>query len=650
MFGPVNRMLGNMSVRLKLTLAFALVLLLTLLITLSGWRALDDAILRSEKLQEIARLNDIGKDLRAERITFRVLNDAHSKAQIELSLKALQELLTAMPDRYAASEDRQMIAGKLQTVQRFTLDFAQLQQAVALRQTRQQAMQGAEQRLAELVDEVADQALENMRSESQLASQSQVLNLAEALARHVEVANQQSLVPAYTFAPLEQFASVGQAALDASRQTFEQLAHLMQTHGLAASTRENLRAALSRYQDSLDQYRRAAIAVESVQGTLEQLGIELRDASRKLSDRQIEQRDAEAVQAQSVLTAEATLALLFGSLAAWLISLQITAPLKQTLAQAARIAQGDLQLTETVQRRDEMGQLQNSMQAMTLSLRELIGGIGEGSTRLSSAVEQLAAVSEQTKVRIAQQKDETDQVATAMNQMSATVHEVAQNAEQASQAATTADQQAQLGDQVVGEAVEQIEQLARQMDHSIDAMHQLAGESQRIGSILDVIKSVSEQTNLLALNAAIEAARAGEAGRGFAVVADEVRGLAQRTQQSTEEIEQLIGNLHDGTDQVTRLLDSSKILTRDSVELSRRVGDALGQITRTVSNIQGMNQQIATASEEQSAVAEEINRSVINVREVSDQTSTTSEETAASSVELARLGRQLQTLVGRFNL
>jgi methyl-accepting chemotaxis protein len=650
MFGPVNRMLGNMSVRLKLTLAFALVLLLTLLITLSGWRALDDAILRSEKLQEIARLNDIGKDLRAERITFRVLNDAHSKAQIELSLKALQELLTAMPGRYAAPEDRQMIVGKLQTVQRFTQDFAQLQQAVALRQTRQQAMQGAEKRLAELIDEVADQALENMRSESQQASQNRLLNLAEALARHVEVANQQSLVPAYTFEPLEQFASVGQAALDASRQTFEQLAQLMQTHGLAASTRENLRAALSRYQDSLDQYRRAAITVESVQGTLEQLGIELRDASRKLSDRQIEQRDAEAVKAQSVLTGEAMLALLFGSLAAWLITLQITTPLKQTLALAARIAQGDLQLTGTVQRRDEMGQLQNSMQAMTLSLRELIGGIGGGITQLSSAVEQLAAVSEQTKVRIAQQKDETDQVATAMNQMSATVHEVAQNAELASQAATTADQQAQLGDQVVGEAVEQIEQLARQMDHSIDAMHQLAGESQRIGSILDVIKSVSEQTNLLALNAAIEAARAGEAGRGFAVVADEVRGLAQRTQQSTEEIEQLIGNLHDGTDQVTRLLDSSKVLTRDSVELSRRAGDALGQITRTVSNIQGMNQQIATASEEQSAVAEEINRSVINVREVSDQTSTASEETAASSVELARLGRQLQTLVGRFNL
>lgn len=203
---------------------------------------------------------------------------------------------------------------------------------------------------------------------------------------------------------------------------------------------------------------------------------------------------------------------------------------------------------------------------------------------------------------------------------------------------------------MVAQAVAQIEQLAGQMDHCLRAMHHLAEESLRIGSILGVIKSVSEQTNLLALNAAIEAARAGEAGRGFAVVADEVRGLAQRTQQSTEEIEQLIASLHSGTDEVTGLLDSSKQLTEQSVELSRKAGDALGQITQTVSSIQGMNQQIATASEEQSVVAEQINRSVINVRQVSDQTSAASEQTAASSGELEQLGQQLRGMVGRFNL
>ncbi|WP_442962810.1 methyl-accepting chemotaxis protein [Pseudomonas sp. Leaf58] len=290
------------------------------------------------------------------------------------------------------------------------------------------------------------------------------------------------------------------------------------------------------------------------------------------------------------------------------------------------------------------------MREMTLSLRELIGGIDQGVGHLTQAATQLATASEDTKLRINLQREETDQVATAMNQMSATVQEVAQNAEQASFAATNADQQAQVGDQVVAEAIGRIEQLASQMDHCLAAMQHLAGESQRIGSILDVIKSVSEQTNLLALNAAIEAARAGEAGRGFAVVADEVRGLAQRTSTATEEIGQLIDSLHHGTDEVTRLLDSSKSLTEQSVDLSRRAGHALSQITETVSSIQGMNQQIATASEEQSVVAEQINRSVLNVRDASDQTSAASEQTAASSGELEQLGQQLRGMVGRFSI
>ncbi|MBA6100814.1 methyl-accepting chemotaxis protein [Pseudomonas monteilii] len=646
MLGYLNRKLGNLNVAAKLALGFAVVLLLTLATTISGWRALDGAINRSQQLSEIGQINDLVKDLRAERINYRVLSDDTSKARIQQAIEQLERMLSTLQQRSNVDESRQLLTQKLQLLQQLREDFTELQSTVASRTTLRQAMQAQALKLDDVIDDLQTQALLTM-SESQQGS---ALGLMESLSHYVEGANQQSLVPAYTFSPVEAFAKVGDDALDAADKSLEQLLKALAPLSLPRSLTEQPGVELAKYRASLDQYRRAAVRAEQLQGNMEKMSDELGVASVELAGRKVEQRDSEALAARSLLTSVALLAMVLGVIAAWLITLQITQPLRQTLAVAARIAKGDLSQVDTVQRRDEMGQLQTSMREMTLSLRELIGGIDQGVGQLSQAATQLATSSEDTKLRINQQREETDQVATAMNQMSATVQEVAQNAEQASLAATNADQQAQLGDQVVAEAIGRIEQLAMQMDHCLTAMQHLAGESQRIGSILDVIKSVSEQTNLLALNAAIEAARAGEAGRGFAVVADEVRGLAQRTSTATEEIGQLIDSLHNGTDEVTRLLDSSKNLTEQSVELSRRAGDALSQITGTVSSIQGMNQQIATASEEQSVVAEQINRSVISVRDASDQTSAASEQTAASSGELEQLGQQLRGMVGRFSI
>ncbi|HGM5582537.1 TPA: methyl-accepting chemotaxis protein [Pseudomonas putida] len=647
MFGYLNRRLANLSVRLKLTLGFAVVLLLTLATTVSGWRALDGAINRSQQLSEIVQINDLSKDLRAERITFRVLSDDTSKARIGQILDQLDSRLSVLLQRSSVDQSRQLLTEKLRQLQRLREDFTELLRAVDSRTQLRNAMQARDKTLDEVIDDLQTQALLRLPADGQ---QSGLLGVMDNLTRQVDSANQQSLVPAYTFSPVEDFAKVGDNALDAAQASLAQMLKALAPLGLSGELMVRPEQALQQYRSSLEQYRRAAIRVEQLQNAMETAGNELRAASLTLAQQKVAQRDHEATAARSVLTSVALLALIVGVLAGWLITRQITQPLRQTLAQAARIARGDLSHVETVERRDEMGQLQGSMREMTLSLRQLIGGIDQSVGHLSQAATQLAGASADTLERITQQREETDQVATAMNQMSATVQEVAQNAEHASLAATDADQQAQMGDQVVAEAIARIEQLATQMDRCLTSMQHLAGESQRIGSILDVIKSVSEQTNLLALNAAIEAARAGEAGRGFAVVADEVRGLAQRTQQSTEEIEHLIESLHQGTDEVTALLDSSRTLTEQSVELSRRAGDALGQITRTVSNIQGMNQQIATASEEQSVVAEQINRSVISVREASDHTSTASEQTATSSGELEQLGQQLRGMVGRFSL
>ena len=651
MFGPLSRLLSNLSVKLKLAAGFAMVLSLTLAITLFGWTALGDAIESSKRLSSIARLSELNKDLRAERITFRVLADDESKGQVLKALNDMQHMLELMLPQFDDPVELKLLNDEQQLVHTYQRDFDTLQKAVTLRMTHFQALEVQEQQVLDTIDAIEKQLLLLQDMEHNQTARSKALRLLENLGRQIDNVSQQRQVPAYMSNPTSAFANVGKQAMTAAESALGQLGtalaqlQLTDTSALQASG-----SALSRYGQALDQYRNAAIAVENVQNDLETLGKQMREVGQRLTDHQLSVQEQEAHTAQAALSSVSALALLVGILAAWIITLQITTPLRHTLELAARIAQGDLSGDSEVTRRDEMGQLQRSMHRMTLSLRELIGGIGHSTSQLSDAVQTLSAVAAQTHGGVSSQKEETDQVATAMNQMAATVQEVARNAEQASAAACDADHQAQLGDQVVAEAVAQIEQLADQVNRSIQAMGKLAQESERIGSILDVIKSVSEQTNLLALNAAIEAARAGEAGRGFAVVADEVRGLAQRTQQSTEEIEELIANLHNGTAQVVELLDSSRNLTQDSVALSRKAGAALAQIAHSVSNIQGMNQQIATASEEQSAVAEEINRNVINVRDVAEETASASTQITRSSVELQKLGNQLTTMVGRFGI
>ncbi|MBH3427376.1 methyl-accepting chemotaxis protein [Pseudomonas alkylphenolica] len=410
------------------------------------------------------------------------------------------------------------------------------------------------------------------------------------------------------------------------------------------------RDAVNHYADVLQALGQPGVDRQPLYQRMAGYGDVLLRTAQQLTASQKAKRDADAASAKTLLSLVAVFALMLGALTAWVIARQIVRPLQHTLAVVGRIAQGDLSKDVLTDRRDELGQLQAGLQQMTLSLRELIGGILSGVVQVASAAEQLSAVTEQTSAGVNSQKVETDHVATAMNEMTATVQDVARNAAQASQAAAVADQQALEGERVVDEAIEQIECLAREVGASAVAVGELRTQSDKIGGVLDVIKAVAQQTNLLALNAAIEAARAGEAGRGFAVVADEVRNLALRTQQSTEEIESLVVGIQASTKAVSLSMDSSLEMSKSSVEFTRRAVGSLDNITRSVSTIQLMNQQIATASEQQSAVADEINRSVINVRDISDQTAGASEETASSSVELARLGHELERLVGRFKV
>ncbi|MFP5426092.1 MAG: methyl-accepting chemotaxis protein [Gammaproteobacteria bacterium] len=630
--------LGNMSVSRKLGFGFGLVLLLTLAITLTGWFGVDSVTSRGDKLGNISVIHQGTQELRIARQHYARDRNEASVAELEKALSSLQNQVQFMLGQIELPDDLKRLEQQREAVRQYQQAFQQLRQADQQRTAGRQVLGDSADKAAELISKVQQRLLQG----------GDIGQYQEAVEVSAQLQQARFQVRGYTYSGKAEFQ---RTALDAIDQAMPILKALPGKVGAEhAASLDDAASALAAYRDAVIQVGNAQDASEQALKHMAEQGTILLDTAQQMTRSQTQVRDQGTQQAKTLLAGATALALLLGLIAAWAITRQIIVPLRQTLTAAERVAAGDLTQNLQVDRRDELGQLQASMQRMTLSLRELIGGIGDGVTQIASAAEELSAVTEQTSAGVNNQKVETDQVATAMNEMAATVHEVARNAEQASEAALVADQQAREGDRVVGEAIAQIERLAGEVVNSSEAMNQLKAESDKIGSVLDVIKAVAQQTNLLALNAAIEAARAGEAGRGFAVVADEVRSLAQRTQQSTEEIEELIASLQTGTQRVASVMDASRGLTDSSVELTRRAGGSLETITRTVSSIQAMNQQIATAAEQQSAVAEEINRSVMNVRDISDQTSAASEETASSSVELARLGTHLQGLVGKFRL
>ncbi|NWA26156.1 methyl-accepting chemotaxis protein [Pseudomonas gingeri] len=359
---------------------------------------------------------------------------------------------------------------------------------------------------------------------------------------------------------------------------------------------------------------------------------------------------AELKKNSMLIIGSSALALLVGLVAAFVITRLIVAPLRSVILVAQQIAAGDLTGKVEVKRRDEIGQLMQAMQQMGAGLSGIVSGLQAGIEQLATSAHSLSAVTEQTNLEVSTQKEETEQVATAMNQMTATVHDVARNAEEAAQAAQTADDKVDSGQQVVRQSMQRIEQLADSASSASHSIESLSAEIQNIGTVLGVIKSVAEQTNLLALNAAIEAARAGEQGRGFAVVADEVRALAKRTQQSTEEIERLVSALRTAAQASVHQIQSSGELVKLAVSDALQTESALGSIAAAVSLIQQMNQQIAAAAEEQSSVAEEINRSVTSIRASADQSALAMQGNAASSIELAQLGMELKGMVGHFRI
>ena len=372
------------------------------------------------------------------------------------------------------------------------------------------------------------------------------------------------------------------------------------------------------------------------------------------NDRQVAESAAQAVvqesSARNTLYSGIALAFIAAILLGLFISRLISRPIATAVTSARRIADGDLTQAIVSTGRDETGQLLSALADMQSSLKQTIHQIASASDQLASAAEEVTAVTNDASRGLVRQNDEIQQAATAVTEMTSAVEEVARNAVSTSEASHTTSEQATNGRDQARKAVTAINHATTEIDASTMMVKDLAGQVRDIGKVLDVIRGIAEQTNLLALNAAIEAARAGEQGRGFAVVADEVRALAARTQASTGEIEGMINAVQSSADQAVGAMGKSQALVNDTQSLAQATGEALELIAEGISQINERNLVIATASEEQAHVAREVDRNLVNIQDLSTQTAAGAHQTNASTQELSNLATSFNTLVGRFRL
>ncbi|MBX8532605.1 methyl-accepting chemotaxis protein [Pseudomonas cichorii] len=352
----------------------------------------------------------------------------------------------------------------------------------------------------------------------------------------------------------------------------------------------------------------------------------------------------------TVTIAFIVIAVILTVLVATVFTRSVARPVKALLETTKRIAEGDLRTQVEITGADELTELQSATATMLASLKSTIQHISDSSGLLASAAEEMSSITQESTNGIQRQSMETEQAATAVNEMTAAIEEVARNAVSASESTQASERSAKTGQECVSKTINALEKLSSTVDRTSTEVEGLANQAQNITKVLDVIRAIAEQTNLLALNAAIEAARAGEQGRGFAVVADEVRALAHRTQSSTQEIEQMIQSIQKDSTLAVQSMKQSSEEADATLLIAQESGTAIKEITTAISQINERNLLIATASEEQAHVARSVDQNLVSIRDLSVQSSSAADQTSTASQELSRLAVDLNRLVSRFSV
>ena len=638
-----SNFLGNIKVSRKLGAGFGVLLLAVGAVAFIGYNSSNVLVDRLGTTRLIGTLNDATQDMRLSEKQYEAAADVAYAEAYQSQLTVLQGLIAKALQTLTRAENQQALKRLQDTTLAYDQQVKRLVEA-------DKATSDALKPLGAMSDKYAEtfNSMFESTTASALASadSARVTDLRTVADLRNGMTMFRLMLRRYIAVPSEANKKV---LLDTTDAFLADMSKARSGLPAALSSQlEEAQAGMRRYREVLVQVAALFEQKQSLRQQVDQQSQAMDSIMTGLMDTQQRLARDDQQRAFIQIAVLTVLALVVGLFASVLISRQITGPLALTVELARRIAKGDLTVQAKSSRKDELGDLQNAMQDMAQSLNTLVQGIGNGVTHISTSAEKLSAMSEQTSAGVRQQKVEVDQVATAMHEMASTVQEVARNTTDASAAATLADQQARHGSAVVKQATVQISELSVAIEDLGAAMSVLSQDSEQIGKVIDVIKAVAEQTNLLALNAAIEAARAGEQGRGFAVVADEVRSLAQRTQDSTKEIEALIITLQQGTQAASTLMTSSRERTLDTVVLAQKAEQAITEINHSIGTIQQMSLQISAAAEQQSAVADEINRSIVSVRDVADQSAVASEESAAATIELASLGQDLQRMTAHF--